>query len=122
MGTNYYAETSVHGVPVRLHIGKSSAGWKFLFAEYDNLRSWSAWQKFLMQPGVKVVDEYDEPLAVSDLERIVENKQQPENLNYRNAPATAWGDYNQPIIERSKHERLDDDGYRFSTSKPDDWS
>lgn len=121
MGTNYYAETSVHGVPIRLHIGKSLTGWKFLFAEYDNLRSWQEWKTFLDKEGVEIVDEYDRPLTFNALSQIIWDKQcNPESWDMLNAPSDAWGDF--PGHDRSRHERLDEHGYRFCRSNPDDWS
>lgn len=122
MGTNYYAKTSVHGVPIELHIGKSSGGWKFLFAEYDNLRSWSEWRAFLDRPGVEITDEYRSPMNYADLVQIVEADQKPPNWDYITAPSSAWGDKYRPIEERQKYERLDEHGYRFCRSNPEDWS
>lgn len=119
MGTNYYAEMSIHGVPINLHIGKSSVGWKFLFAEYSNLRSWADWLEFLTLDDVKIVDEYGQSVEVDDLARVVRHAQKPTNLDYLNAPSSMWGG---PLVGREIHERLDADGYRFSRSEPEDWS
>ena len=117
MGTNYYAEPSIQGIPVRLHIGKSSVGWKFLFAEYSNLQSWAAWREFLSIGSVRIVDEYNSTVLFSDLCNLVQMKQKPTNLDYLNASSEMWG----PFDDREKIERLDDAGYRFSRSDPEDW-
>ena len=56
MGTNYYVVSSKPKVCYPIHIGKSSAGWKFLFHSvnvYDNyisddpLNNFPQWKKFL---------------------------------------------------------------------------
>lgn len=120
MGTNYYAETSVHGVPITMHIGKSSIGWKFLFAEYDNLQTWTEWRNFLNIGSVRIKDEYDRDVTFDELSEIIEVKQKSDNWDLNNAPSHAWGDF--PGHDRSRHERLDEHGYRFSRSSPDDWS
>lgn len=118
MGTNYYGQISIHGEQTRLHIGKSSAGWKFLFAQYDNLTTMREWFAWLDRPGVTVTDEYGDEIAVDGLKNTVHAMQKEDNWDMENAPLRAWG----PDHDRSRHERLDADGYRFSLSDPEDWS
>lgn len=119
MGTNYYAESSVHGVPVRLHIGKSSVGWKFLFAQYDNLRSWQEWKAYLEQPNVSIVDEHDDTMGFVNFSQMVWDKQHsPGARDFLNASVTDWG----PDIDRGRSEYVDKYGYRFCKSDPEAWS
>jgi len=119
MGTNYYAESRVHGIPIRLHIGKSSAGWKFLFAEYDNLKSKAEWYAYLARPGVTIVDEYDDRLSFLDLRGSINSAQRPDFLDAYNAPDSSYGF---PRSERDRYERLDAEGYHFSIGNPESWS
>lgn len=44
MGTNYYAKTSVHGVPIELHIGMSPCG-----HEFNNKRDRDHFLRFMDQ-------------------------------------------------------------------------
>lgn len=91
MGTNYYAvekKFSLHRNII--HIGKSSAGWKFLFHGYQNyeyawdkspinLNSLEDWKKFLMNKEYGILDEYDEEISYEDFFKKVEEKQTEEN-------------------------------------------
>lgn len=119
MGTNYYAEMSIHGIPLSLHIGKSSMGWKFLFAKYDNLSSKKEWEAFLAKDGVSISDEYGDKFSRGELLREIEYKQSADRYDYLTAPLSVWPSN---LEERSKHERLDEEGYRISFSPPEDWS
>lgn len=76
MGTNYYHETQDRVAYAGLrcdkcgavlpvgsdhrgaHIGKSSAGWTFLFHATDEVRSYAEWLAVLERGG-HIVDEYD---------------------------------------------------------------
>lgn len=93
MGTNFYVDADptcdnpAH--TERLHIGKSSGGWKFGFRAYPDrgLVSWEAWQAFLaddarrrpvfgMRPrGRTITDEYGTELTPAEFAGIVEAKQ-----------------------------------------------
>jgi hypothetical protein len=70
MGTNYYAIIKECDSCKRnselLHIGKSSAGWQFLFRLYEDkgLISWKAWKKFLANK--KIEDEYGHPISYDE--------------------------------------------------------
>ena len=78
MGTNYYTP----GDPTcdnpdhtsRLHIGKSSAGWKFGFHGIPDLglTSWQAWREFLADRPV--IDEYGQMVSLEDFTRIAERR------------------------------------------------
>lgn len=89
MGTNYYAvkkKPSVYGV---LHIGKSSAGWKFLFQEVNKFNSFDEeleihtfeqWKDFLLNnKDIVILNEYDEEVSVYKFLDLVKEKQQEDN-------------------------------------------
>lgn len=83
MGTNYYVHTPAcekaceHcSAPEQLHLGKSSAGWKFLFqAEEDWPReqAYSLWLERAQSGEIK--DEYGRTITLGDLLARVETKQ-----------------------------------------------
>ena len=103
MGTNYFAKLKLEKSIVdalyispiakmaierfNLHIGKSSAGWKFLFQEqeiYDciehngqsyYLDSYKKWKNFLEREEIEVYDEYGNLIDKDSFFRLVENKQ-----------------------------------------------
>ena len=78
MGTNYYAETkkcSLCGRSEKIHIGKSSAGWRFLFRGYgsphddgsDGLpKDVTGWHVFLGRSDVRIVDEYEHEVTLEE--------------------------------------------------------
>jgi hypothetical protein len=121
MGTNYYA-------PARpdcdccgrgyepLHIGKSSGGWKFLFAPYPDLglTSWKAWKSYLESTSSIIEDEYGQTVTLAELIELVESKQRPDMLDATSASFEQWGPT--PKDQRYKYETADDEGYRFSTT------
>jgi len=118
MGTNYYTtaeppcEKCGRGSE-QLHIGKSSAGWKFLFAPYPEhgLTSWRAWQTFLTNRVIQ--DEYGAIVDLADLKALVEAKQGDGMLDGATAPESMYG---RPLGKRSDIETADEYGYRFSTT------
>ena len=83
MGTNYYAvkkKPSLANEP--LHIGKSSAGWKFSFQGYQdelNIKSIEDWKDFLKNNDVVILNEYDEEVSYDDFFELVEKKQEENN-------------------------------------------
>jgi hypothetical protein len=109
MGTNYYlrkpeGETCEHcGRADRyeeLHIGKSSAGWKFCFDNwYKEIPSFDAWKEILNKYPDKIFNEYNERITVKELIELIEAKQKGGRSEID-----------------SSHEYEDKDGYRFSTS------
>lgn len=93
MGTNYYAiqkKPSLHSSVI--HIGKSSAGWKFLFQGYQglsnplgymyddiNINSIDDWKSFLKNDEYVILDEYDDQISYDDFFSLVEDKQSTDN-------------------------------------------
>ena len=74
MGTNYYVSCPVCQVEGR-HIGKSSAGWKFLFRLYpeEHIRSVKDWQRELKDKII--INEYREELSPQEFWSFVCMKQ-----------------------------------------------
>ena len=90
IGTNYYAikrKLSLHNYPI--HIGKSSAGWKFLFRGYlineddqddfVNIKSIEDWKEFLKNNNLAIFSEYDEEISYDDFFNMIDEKQSEEN-------------------------------------------
>ena len=103
MGTNYYARLNIEKSIVdalyispiakmaierfNLHIGKSSAGWKFLFQEqeiYDcinhsgnlfKLDSYQKWKMFLERDDIEIYNEYNKLIDKDSFFKLVEDKQ-----------------------------------------------
>lgn len=88
MGTNYYyeptpitptAKCSCCGrqlrcgaceADARVHIGKSSAGWRFLFHATPEIRTFEAW-KARIGAGGRIVDQYGKECTLAELEKTV---------------------------------------------------
>ena len=81
MGTNYYTVPKKPTLyPHNLHIGKSSAGWKFLFQGYQgyeleynkliNINSVEDWKNYLKDNDVLIFD---------DFFKMIEEKQSENN-------------------------------------------
>ena len=120
MGTNYYLRTDVcqhcNRERERIHVGKSSFGWPFLFRGY---RAWppdgvphpitsaQEWRQFIEQAveqGARLTDEYGDPQDIDEFWRVVEVKRTdtrgPDQVtSYRHG-------------ERES-EWFDSEGYRF---------
>lgn len=113
MGTNYY---TVEDDPCpccerpfeRLHIGKSSAGWAFLFAPYPDLglTSKQAWMVYLETRGIR--DEYGSEIPLEELKEVIDGKQ--GLWTSQTAPRYAWGPSSRDC------ESLDRDGFRFANT------
>lgn len=87
MGTNYYVKAPVecdhcgetHICKQGIHIGKSSMGWKFLFAwnggalykSYGEMEAWLA--------DKQIYDEYNKPITQKDFFNMVEAKMDAPN-------------------------------------------
>lgn len=79
MGTNYYVTDGEkpccecgHTVPNKVHIGKTSAGWRFLaWAGPGRPRTWEALREVLRHRAV-VLDDYGGVLTGEDLIRAIE--------------------------------------------------
>lgn len=138
MGTNYYGmiiptendkESIIEFVrqgqfskayelfPQRVHLGKSSAGWEFLF----NHNNWEYFSKNIgtikaFFSRVQIVDEYDKEISQADFWELVERKK--GGLHYEEY-MNQWDDIH-PGMSRPyySNEKLDFlvDGLRFSTS------
>lgn len=112
MGTNYYVKTETCDhcghKPEGLHIGKSSAGWQFLFQRIEEplLHTMQAWKTFL--EGKEIVDEYGRTILPDNFWSLVESKQ--DGLNAKTATLEQYG---APLAERHRYEYSDPDGYRF---------
>ena len=92
MGTNYYAVKNKPTVSSSIHIGKSSAGWKFCFHRVDKwenyindepLNTFPQWKKFLEEQtasgNIVIMDEYDRVVSLDDFLKMVEIKQKENN-------------------------------------------
>ena len=94
MGTNYYAVRKEPCVYDRsIHLGKSSAGWLFLFEEHDEIHTFPQFVKWLednVDTGEYVLfNEYNERITKEKLLDLIESKQNdprckrnPDNFNY----------------------------------------
>ena len=92
MGTNYYAVKKKPTIGKPLHIGKSSAGWKFLFQEiykYNSfdwnleIHNFDQWKDFLENNNeIVILNEYDEEISVKDFLDLVEKKQKEKQGEY----------------------------------------
>lgn len=107
MGTNYYVKKKLgycdkcHRCDTdEVHVGKSSAGWQFLFNPYKP--SFREWREFLMTNDGYIFDEYDREVAAKEILELIEEKQK------RNS--THWRAGENP----EQHEVRDADGYRIS--------
>ncbi|MFH1226784.1 MAG: hypothetical protein V1701_02635 [Planctomycetota bacterium] len=79
MGMNYYLKGA--GCPCcantrGIHLGKSSAGWKFrLQYDEDKYKNWDEMKSFISQPGTKITDECGDEIPISEFVGLVEGKQ-----------------------------------------------
>lgn len=98
MGTNYYLRERYckHcGRYDKLHIGKSSIGWRFLFSS-ELGKSYKDVMKVVEKHKGDIVDEYNKTIFLSHLKELIEEKQ---NSGKHNSDATHY---------------MDKDGYDFS--------
>lgn len=81
MGTNYYIRMNACPHCGRgdedLHIGKSSGGWKFLFAKQEkhDLTDSAKWMEFIKKSDGKIYTEYSAPITAGDLIGLIIGKQ-----------------------------------------------
>lgn len=86
MGTNYYLVKNRPSIDNGLHIGKSSAGWRFLFHKpsiWDTdkpLNTFEQWRDYLKETTVDkkthvIMNEYDEIVPYEKLMELIKNKQ-----------------------------------------------
>ena len=73
MGTNYYVETTTCRCcghkPERIHIGKNSVGWEFMFEAQELIRSFKYWRIYLTNK--QIVDEYGREVSYEDFLKLV---------------------------------------------------
>lgn len=94
MSTNFYAvrkEPCLYGREI--HLGKSSAGWLFLFEEHDEIHTFPQFIKWLennVDTGEYLLfNEYNERVSKESLLKLIESKQNdprcicnPDNFRY----------------------------------------
>lgn len=112
MGTNYYTVTKKCPVcghkPEGIHLGKSSAGWQFLFQYnggeyYKNVKEMKEWLK-----SKQIENEYGERVSHKDFWKMVKEKQAKEKLSH--------AEYMRREYPNSPRELLID-GYNFSDNE-----
>ena len=112
MGTNYYAKKHYYGYwgdyVEKYHIGKSSAGWKFLFNHVKNethsLYTGDDWDKFLDDFSVEIEDECGRKVKLLNFWVMVHNKQDSEAHNdpmYCGLDEEGYNVMNKPNVEWS---------------------
>ena len=91
MGTNYYAVQKRPSLyRTMLHLGKASAGWKFLFHGYMNndftIKSIEDWKNYIRSKDLVIIDEYDTIVNRNKFFKMVEDFQSNENPdNFKDA-------------------------------------
>ena len=84
MGTNYYAVKVKPSLDRAIHIGKSSAGWLFLFHDcehfhtYPQVKTWLH-ENVTLKKEYVLMDEYDREVDVEDFIELVQKKQSDKN-------------------------------------------
>jgi hypothetical protein len=134
MGTNYYTyiklidycEHCKRGIE-KLHIGKQSIGWKFLFRGYKEpmeflfetgrvsvkLDSKKAWIDFIKEKNLQIDDEYGQVVSLEDFVFMVKGSSKGlSSCEYQGPKITgsleAWNSV------KDKHYK-DNEGYEFCT-------
>jgi hypothetical protein len=85
MGTNYYAVKKEPRVYDRvIHLGKSSFGWRFLFHETEDIRTFPQFKRWLSEnigdtKEYVLMNEYNEEVTVVELIELIEIKQKENN-------------------------------------------
>lgn len=95
MSTNYYLVKNRPSVDCGLHIGQSSAGWRFLFHKpsiwdvgrpLNTFEQWRDYLKEVTDAGTHVIiNEYDEIVSYDELMELIENNQKrnhPDMFRY----------------------------------------
>ena len=90
MGMNYYVVKKKPSIDRAIHIGKASAGWKFLFhdikgipSDYElELHTFEQWRDWLKEDDdEKTVDEFLELVATKQKEDNPDNYSNARNIN-----------------------------------------
>lgn len=101
MGTNYdavYNRCECCGRAESVHIGKSSAGWRFAVEMHPELyKDWQEFEAFLRKEGVEIVNEYGEKCTPQELlERMEDKKDGQSHVDpsdrYRKVVAAEFAD------------------------------
>ena len=99
MGTNYFAVKNRPTIEEPIHIGKSSAGWRFLFHSCEWFQDYNEFLRFIKEKvdtgEYVVLNEYDEQVRAADLIEMIEEKQEIDNED----------NFNYEVVNK--------DGYRF---------
>lgn len=90
MGTNYYAALKKPTLYEAQHLGKSSAGWRFLFRETDEIKTFPQFKQWLEDnvgeyKDYVILDEYEKEIDKEELLELIEEKQEsnhPGNFDY----------------------------------------
>lgn len=115
-----------------IHIGKSSAGWQFLFDHnnwkyYKDKKSLCQFIKDIIDDGGTFVDEYDEPISLNEFWDLVESKKDGFDNNsyylyeverykkYKENPELFKDDYFKPHYPQGYRPEIFVDGLRFDT-------
>lgn len=119
MGTNYYALfdlcSACKGYGQRLHIGKSSLGWRFTFRGYraqdgysPPITSYKDWLRVLSMPGVIITDGYERNIPLEKFKEFVKSKRSAKSghVEYCKKDKTIGEEYLKQIW-------LDEEGYDF---------
>lgn len=106
MGTNFYYKENP--CPCckrfdRIQIGKKSYKWAFMFREYENLKSFSDWKKFLKDK--EIVDEDNREISFNDFVKKVETTKSGKTLV----------DYYKEAGLEIGAVRIDEEGYSFDS-------
>lgn len=76
MGTNYYAtynRCECCGRRDSVHIGKSSAGWRFAIEMHPTIYiDWREFEAFVLKGDVEIVDEYGKVHTSDELLKLIE--------------------------------------------------
>ena len=115
MGTNYYLVNRCscgEAVKDKIHLGKSSAGWSFMFRGYkkyeedlpygDQVTNYSEWEDLITQSTWEVEDEYMrgiDSLEFIEYAKNMQGKHHAESTEGRYAPASF--DHNKMVDGRS---------------------
>lgn len=84
IGTNYYMRYKHCASCNRykeVHIGKSSAGWQFMFHSTLDIKNYQDWMTFLSKDDVRIYDEYGKEVSLDSFKRFVKKKQ---NKGFKN--------------------------------------
>lgn len=94
MGTNFYIKEPTGD---KIHIGKSSGGWRFIFRGYEGLKTWSDWKKKL-EGSEDIFDEYGDQVSYDSFVKMVEESTSGKSHyqylmeNWRCCLSTEWED------------------------------